>query len=81
MFNELKKSDVEDNKVLLVTGMAGAYDGEKIKAALVELEFDGATGPLAFNELGDRTAGAFEIWEVVKDATTPTDYKNVKVEK
>jgi len=59
---------------------AGVYDGEAIRAALVELEFDGASGPLAFNELGDRTAGAFEIWEVVKDATTPTGYRNATIE-
>jgi len=59
---------------------AGVYDGEAIRAALVELEFDGATGPLAFNEIGDRTAGAFEVWEVVKDATTEIGYKNARIE-
>ena len=59
---------------------AGVYDGESIRAALVELEFDGASGPLAFNELGDRTAGAFEVWEVVKDATTSTGYRNATIE-
>jgi len=59
---------------------AGVYDGEAIRAALVELEFDGASGPLAFNEIGDRTAGAFEVWEVVKDATTPTGYRNATIE-
>ena len=59
---------------------ADAYDGEAIRAALVELEFDGASGPLAFNELGDRTAGAFEIWGVVKDATTSTGYRNATIE-
>ena len=59
---------------------AGVYDGEAIRAALVELEFDGASGPLAFNELGDRTAGAFEVWGVVKDATTETGYRNETIE-
>jgi len=59
---------------------AGVYDGEAIRAALVKLEFDGASGPLAFNELGDRTAGAFEVWGVVKDATTPTGYRNERIE-
>lgn len=59
---------------------AGVYDGEAIKAALIELEFDGVTGPISFNELGDRTAGAFEIWEVVVDATTETGYKNAQIE-
>ncbi len=59
---------------------AGVYDGEAIRAALVELEFDGASGPIAFNELGDRTAGAFEIWEVVEDPTTETGYNNATIE-
>ncbi|MBA7709355.1 Leucine-, isoleucine-, valine-, threonine-, and alanine-binding protein [subsurface metagenome] len=59
---------------------AGVYDGEAIRAALVELEFDGASGPLAFNEIGDRTAGAFEVWDVVKDATTATGYRNNSIE-
>jgi ABC-type branched-subunit amino acid transport system substrate-binding protein len=59
---------------------AGEYDGEAIRAALVNVEFDGATGPLSFNELGDRTSGAFEIWEVVEDATTATGYKNATIE-
>ncbi len=59
---------------------AGVYDGEAIKAALIELEFDGATGPISFNELGDRTSGTFEVWEVVKDATTETGYRNATIE-
>ena len=59
---------------------AGVYDGEAIRAALVNLKFDGATGPLAFNELGDRTAGAFEVWGVVKDAAAPSGYRNERIE-
>jgi len=59
---------------------AGVYDGEAIKAALIELEFDGVTGPISFNELGDRTSGAFEIWEVVEDPTTETGYNNAPIE-
>jgi len=59
---------------------AGVYDGAAIRAALVDLEFEGATGPISFNELGDRTSGAFEIWEVVKDASTETGYKNITIE-
>ena len=59
---------------------AGVYDGDAIRVALVKLEFDGASGPIAFNEIGDRTAGAFEVWDVVKDATTPTGYKNSTIE-
>jgi len=59
---------------------AGVYDGAAIKAALVDLEFEGATGPISFNELGDRTSGAFEIWEVVKDVSAETGYKNITIE-
>jgi len=58
---------------------AGVYDGDTIRIALTELEFDGATGPIAFNELGDRTAGSFEVWEVVEDPTTSTGYKNATI--
>jgi len=58
---------------------AGAYDGTKIRTALTKLEFDGATGPISFNAIGDRTSGAFEIWEVEVDAATPTGYKNATV--
>jgi len=59
---------------------AGVYDGEAIRVALTELEFEGATGPISFNELGDRTSGLFEIWEVVEDPTTETGYVNAAIE-
>ena len=59
---------------------AGVYDGQAIKDALVELEFEGATGPISFNELGDRASGAFEVWEVVEDPTTETGYANAQIE-
>ncbi len=59
---------------------AGVYDGEAIRVALTELEFDGATGPLSFNELGDRTAAAWDIWQVVKDPTTTSGYANETIE-
>jgi len=59
---------------------AGVYDGEAIRVALTELEFDGVSGPITFDELGDRTAGTFEIWKVVKDPTTPSGYSNVQIE-
>jgi branched-chain amino acid transport system substrate-binding protein len=59
---------------------AGVYDGQAIKDALVDLVFEAATGPISFNELGDRTAGTFEIWEVVEDPTTETGYANAEIE-
>lgn len=58
---------------------AGVYDGTAIRAALADLSFEGATGPISFNEKGDRASGTFELWEVVKDATTDTGYKNVQI--
>jgi len=59
---------------------AGVYDGEAIRDALVDLVFEAATGPISFNALGDRTAGTFEIWEVVEDPTTETGYANAEIE-
>jgi len=58
---------------------AGVYDGEAIRDALTELSFEGASGPISFDEKGDRASGAFELWKVVKDATTETGYKNVRI--
>jgi ABC-type branched-subunit amino acid transport system substrate-binding protein len=59
---------------------AGVYDGEAIRVALTGLEFEGATGPISFNELGDRTSGLFEIWDVVEDPATETGYANAQIE-
>jgi branched-chain amino acid transport system substrate-binding protein len=59
---------------------AGVYDGEAIKNALVDLVFEGATGRISFDELGDRTSGTFEVWEVVEDPATPIGYKNAQIE-
>jgi len=59
--------------------MAGKYDGNAIRIALTKLSFEGASGPISFDERGDRASGAFELWEVVKDATTETGYKNVQI--
>jgi len=58
---------------------AGVYDGKAIRDGLTKLEFDGVTGLITFNELGDRTSGNFEIWEVVKDPSAPTGYKNSQI--
>ncbi len=58
---------------------AGKYDGTAIRAALAKLSFEGASGPIGFNEVGDRTSGSFELWEVVKDPTTETGYKNEQI--
>ena len=59
---------------------AGVYDGEAIRVALTGLEFEGATGPISFNELGDRTSGLFELWDVVEDPATETGYANAQIE-
>jgi ABC-type branched-subunit amino acid transport system substrate-binding protein len=57
----------------------GKYDGKAIRDAMAKLSFEGASGPLSFDDVGDRASGSFELWEVVKDATTETGYKNVQV--
>jgi len=58
---------------------AGEYDGAAIRSALTTLSFEGASGPISFDARGDRASGAFELWEVVKDPTTDTGYKNVQI--
>jgi len=58
---------------------AGSYDGTAIRAALAGLSFEGASGPISFNERGDRASGTFELWQVVKDPATETGYKNVPI--
>ncbi|HEX75730.1 MAG TPA: ABC transporter substrate-binding protein [Dehalococcoidia bacterium] len=61
---------------------AGIYDGEAIKDALFEVgqKYRGASGIITFNDKGDRVSGIYEIWKVVKDPTTETGYKNVRIE-
>ena len=59
---------------------AGVYDGAAIRSALVDLEFTGVTGPISFNSLGDRTSGAFELWDVVEDPTTESGYNNATID-
>jgi len=59
--------------------MAGKYDGQAIRAALTNLSHEGASGPISFDKRGDRASGTFELWKVVKDATTETGYKNVQI--
>jgi len=58
---------------------AGSYDGAAIQAALTELKFDGASGPISFDEIGNRASGSFELWEVVEDATAENGYKNAQI--
>ncbi len=58
---------------------AGKYDGTAIRDAMAKLSFEGASGPLSFDARGDRASGAFELWKVVKDATTETGYKNTRI--
>ena len=45
---------------------AGVYDGEAIRNALAGIEFEGASGSVRFDELGDRPSGTFEVWAVEK---------------
>ena len=58
---------------------AGVYDGAAIRDAMETIQFEGASGPISFDEKCDRASGTFELWEVVEDATTETGYKNVRI--
>lgn len=58
---------------------AGTYDGTAIRDAMEQIKLDGASGPIAFDERCDRGSGTFELWEVVKDSTTETGYKNNRI--
>lgn len=66
--------------VAMAIEAAGIYDGEAIRNTLTELGFQGASGPITFDERGDRASGTFELWKVVKDPTTETGYKNMQIE-
>jgi len=60
---------------------AGTDDGAAVRDALLQIgqNYDGASGIITFDSIGDRVSGIFEIWEVVKDPTAPTGYKNVQI--
>jgi branched-chain amino acid transport system substrate-binding protein len=58
---------------------AGTYNGKAIRDAMETIKLDGASGPISFNETCDRASGTFELWEVEKDPTAPTGYRNVRI--
>lgn len=58
---------------------AGIYDGKAIRDAMETIQLDGASGPISFNETCDRASGTFELWEVEKDPTAETGYRNVRI--
>jgi ABC-type branched-subunit amino acid transport system substrate-binding protein len=58
---------------------AGKYDGKAIRDAMETLQFEGASGPIAFNSKGDRASGTFELWKVERDPTAKYGYKNVRI--
>ena len=52
------------------------YDAEAVKEVLptvTELMF-GASGWITLDEAGDRMAGDYDVWQIVQNATDPTDY-------
>jgi ABC-type branched-subunit amino acid transport system substrate-binding protein len=57
---------------------AGKYDGKAIRDAMETIKLEGASGPISFNETCDRASGTFELWEVKKDPSTKTGYRNVR---
>ncbi len=60
---------------------AGTDDGAAVRDALLQIgqNYDGASGIITFDSIGDRVSGVFEIWKVVKDPAAPTGYKNVPI--
>ncbi|MBW2093676.1 MAG: ABC transporter substrate-binding protein [Deltaproteobacteria bacterium] len=58
---------------------AGKYDGKAIRDAMETLEFEGASGPIAFNDTCDRASGTFELWKVEKQSAAKYGYKNVRI--
>lgn len=60
---------------------AGVYDGAKVREALLVIgqNYDGASGIITFDEIGDRVSGTFELWKVVRDPAAPSGYKNVQI--
>lgn len=48
---------------------AGSYDGAAIKDSLydVGVGYSGASGPITFDENGDRTSATYAIWDVLYD--------------
>jgi len=67
--------------IALAIERAGVYEGAAVRNALLEIgqDYNGASGIITFDDKGDRVSGTFEIWEVVKDPTTKTGYKNVQI--
>ncbi|MFW6146810.1 MAG: ABC transporter substrate-binding protein [Thermodesulfobacteriota bacterium] len=58
---------------------AGTYNGKAIRDAMQTIELEGASGPISFNKTCDRASGTFELWEVEKDPTAETGYRNVRI--
>jgi branched-chain amino acid transport system substrate-binding protein len=58
---------------------AGKYDGQAIRDAMETLKFEGASGPIAFNDKCDRASGTFELWKVVKDSSAEHGYRNTRI--
>lgn len=63
------------NLIALAIEEAGEYDGAAIKEALyvVGADYDGASGAINWDELGDRAHATYGVWDHVE--TTPGVYK------
>jgi len=61
--------------IALAIEEAGAYDGAAIKEALyvVGADYDGASGAINWDELGDRAHATYGVWDYVE--TTPGNYE------
>jgi ABC-type branched-subunit amino acid transport system substrate-binding protein len=73
---------VYDATKLAIAAMksAGTTDSAKIAAAVLTTgqNYAGASGPITFNQYGDRTSATFEEWGVVQTGTTYT-YTQIKL--
>ena len=60
---------------------AGKYDAVAVRDALLEIgeNYDGASGIITFDAIGDRVSGTYELWKVVKDPAAPLGYKNERI--
>ena len=60
---------------------AGVYDGKAIREALIELgqNYEGTSGIVSFNDIGDRMSGFMKVWKVEKDPNATYGYTNVAV--
>ncbi|APV45479.1 branched-chain amino acid transport system substrate-binding protein [Dehalogenimonas formicexedens] len=68
------------NLAIAAMKQAGTNDSAKIAAAVLTIgqNYAGVSGPITFNQYGDRTSATFEEWGVVQNGSTYT-YTQIKL--